>query len=73
MAIPSYNHKTWVSDLSKPAKELLLNKYKEQLLETGHYTTKEIDMYSYDLLNEKLSNIVDTFGKDFILKLTKMY
>lgn len=72
MAIPSYNNKTWVTELSDSAKQSLLRKYKEQLFETGHYTTKEIEMYSYDLMNEKLSNIIDNFGRDYIIELTKM-
>lgn len=67
MAIPSYKGITWVSELSKSAQAKLIYKYREDLKTAGIYSEEEIEMYVTDLENEKLANIIDTFGREYIL------
>jgi hypothetical protein len=69
MAIPSYKGITWVSELSEAAQTQLMNKQRENLKNAGIYSEEEIEMYVADLENEKLANIIDVFGRSYILNL----
>lgn len=63
-----YNGKFWVSELSDNAQKKLVKKYKKLLKDD--YSKEDVEFYVSDLINEKLGNIEDTVGANYLKKLS---